>query len=257
MEYIASISYGKDSLAMLEVIAEHSLPLDRIIHVEIMATATIPADLPPMMEFKAKADEIIKNRYGKSVEHIHAPKSYEDYFYYVNRGKKSKNRGKIYGFPLQKGNWCNSRLKVDILEKEQRNAITYIGIAADEKKRFGVLSEFKRSPLVEYGWTEEMCRNWCSENGLLSPIYETSMRGGCWFCHNQGVGQLRLLRKAYPEYWALLLRWDADSPATFKGNGHTVRDFERRFALEETGAIPKDKPFRWKMINQSRNGEDE
>lgn len=42
MEYIASISYGKDSLAMLEVIAEHSLPLDRIIHVEIMATATIP-----------------------------------------------------------------------------------------------------------------------------------------------------------------------------------------------------------------------
>lgn len=133
MEYIASISYGKDSLAMLEVIAEHSLPLDRIIHVEIMATATIPADLPPMMEFKAKADEIIKNRYGKSVEHIHAPKSYEDYFYYVNRGKKSKNRGKIYGFPLQKGNWCNSRLKVDILEKEQRNAITYIGIAADEK----------------------------------------------------------------------------------------------------------------------------
>lgn len=38
MEYIACISYGKDSLAMLEVIAEHSLPLDRIIHVEIMAT---------------------------------------------------------------------------------------------------------------------------------------------------------------------------------------------------------------------------
>lgn len=102
MEYIASISYGKDSLAMLEVIAEHSLPLDRIIHVEIMATATIPADLPPMMEFKAKADEIIKNRYGKSVEHIHAPKTYEEYFYYVNRGKRAKSR-KIYGFPLQKG----------------------------------------------------------------------------------------------------------------------------------------------------------
>lgn len=88
-----------------------------------------------------------------------------------------------------------------------------------------------------------MCRNWCSANGLLSPIYKTSMRGGCWFCHNQGVEQLRLLRKEYPEYWALLLRWDEDSPATFKGNGHTVRDFERRFALEETGAIPKISHF--------------
>lgn len=96
MEYIASISYGKDSLAMLEVIAEHSLPLDRIIHVEIMATATIPADLPPMMEFKAKADEIIKNRYGKSVEHIHAPKTYEEYFYYVSLFEvDSKRKGCI------------------------------------------------------------------------------------------------------------------------------------------------------------------
>lgn len=103
MEYIASISYGKDSLAMLEVIAEHSLPLDRIIHVEIMATATIPADLPPMMEFKAKADEIIKNRYGKSVEHIHAPKSYEDYFYYVNRGKRAKIEAKYMVSHYRKG----------------------------------------------------------------------------------------------------------------------------------------------------------
>lgn len=103
MEYIASISYGKDSLAMLEVIAEHSLPLDRIIHVEIMATATIPADLPPMMEFKAKADEIIKNRYGKSVEHIHAPKTYEEYFLLCKPWKKEQKSRKNICFPLQKG----------------------------------------------------------------------------------------------------------------------------------------------------------
>ena len=49
MEYIASISYGKDSLAMLEVIYQNNLPLDRIVHVEIMATKDITADLPPMM----------------------------------------------------------------------------------------------------------------------------------------------------------------------------------------------------------------
>ena len=150
MEYIASISYGKDSLAMLEVIHRNSLPLDRIVTVEVMATATIPADLPPMMEFKAKADEIIYKKYGIRVEHISAPKSYEDYFYYKCNGKKSKNAGKIYGFPLQKGNWCNSRLKVDVLDKIQKGAVTYIGIAADEPSRFHTLSETKRSPLVEY-----------------------------------------------------------------------------------------------------------
>lgn len=248
MEYIASISYGKDSLAMLEVIHQNGLPLDRIVTVEIMATETIPADLPPMMEFKAKADEIIYKKYGICVEHISAPKSYEDYFYYKCHGKKSKNAGKIYGFPLQKGNWCNSRLKVDVLDKVQKGAITYIGIAADEPSRFHTLSETKRSPLVEYGWTESMCREWCKENDLLSPIYTTATRGGCWFCHNQGINQLRLLRRNYPDLWALLLKWDKDSPVTFKGNGHTVRDFDNRFRMEEQGRVPIGRTFKWKMM---------
>ncbi|MDE6373389.1 MAG: hypothetical protein K2L72_02725, partial [Clostridia bacterium] len=95
MEYIASISYGKDSLAMLEVIKQNGLPLDRIVTVDVMATAKIPADLPPMVEFKAKDDEIIFEKYGITVEHITAPKSYEDYFYYICNGKKSRNARKI------------------------------------------------------------------------------------------------------------------------------------------------------------------
>lgn len=248
MEYIASISYGKDSLAMLEVIHRNSLPLDRIVTVEVMATATIPADLPPMMEFKAKADEIIYKKYGIRVEHITAPKSYEDYFYYKCNGKKSRNAGKIYGFPLQKGNWCNSRLKVDVLDRIQKGAITYIGIAADEPSRFHTLSETKRSPLVEYDWTESMCRDWCKANDLLSPIYTTALRGGCWFCHNQGINQLRKLRRNYPDLWALLLKWDKDSPVSFKGDGHTVRDFDKRFQMEEQAKVPIGRTFKWNLM---------
>ena len=248
MEYIASISYGKDSLAMLEVIHLHNLPLDRIVHVEIKATDTIHADLPPMVAFKEKADKIIYKKYGIRVEHISSPKSYEDYFYSVSNGKKSLYAGKIYGFPMQKGNWCTGRLKQSVLQKVQRNAIVYIGIAIDEPKRFHNLTETKRSPLVEYGWTEKMCREWCEENGLLSPTYETSLRGGCWFCHNQSTAQLRLLRKQYPKLWAKLLEWDLDSPISFKGNGRTVHDHERRFQLQEQAKVPMDRTFRWGMM---------
>lgn len=68
MEHILSLSYGKDSLACLGVIEKLGLPLDRIIHAEIWATDTIPADLPPMIEFKAKADKIIKERYKICIE---------------------------------------------------------------------------------------------------------------------------------------------------------------------------------------------
>lgn len=72
--YTLSLSYGKDSLACLGAIEELGLPLDRIVHAEVWATDTIPADLPPMVEFKKKADKIIKERYGIEVEHVYATK---------------------------------------------------------------------------------------------------------------------------------------------------------------------------------------
>ena len=76
-QYILSLSYGKDSLACLEAIKLLGLPLDRIIHAEVWATDTIPADLPPMVDFKAKADQIILDRYGIKVEHIYATREVE------------------------------------------------------------------------------------------------------------------------------------------------------------------------------------
>lgn len=127
----------------------------------------------------------------------------------------------------------------------------YLGIAADEPER---IARHQKSgfmlPLVELGWDEAYCRQICEENDLLSPIYTDSTRGGCWFCHNQGVDQLRLLRKTYPDLWAILLKWDLDSPTTFKPDGHTVHDYDLRFQLEDEGKVPADRKFRWKMITK-------
>ena len=93
-----------------------------------------------------------------------------------------------------------------------KNTVQYLGIAADEPERISRHTKpGYMMPLLEIGWDEAYCRKWCEENGLLSPIYTTASRGGCWFCHNQGVDQLRLLRRNYPQYWALMLKWDKDS----------------------------------------------
>ena len=130
------------------------------------------------------------------------------------------------------------------------NTVQYLGIAADEPERISRHSvPGKVLPLVDIGWTEADCRKWCEENDLLSPIYTTSARGGCWFCHNQGIDQLRLLRKEYPDLWALLLKWDSDSPVSFKSDGHTVHDYDRRFQAEDEGKVPKDRKFRWSMLD--------
>ena len=140
------------------------------------------------------------------------------------------------------------------------NTVQYLGIASDEPKR---IAKHKDKPgiilpLVDIGWNEKYCREWCEENNLLSPIYTTSARGGCWFCHNQGVDQLRILRKDYPELWQLLLKWDEDSPTSFKPDGHTVHDFEKRFQAEDDGKIkPGDKRFRWKQVLEEKENADE
>lgn len=272
MEHILSLSYGKDSLACLGAIEELGWPLDRIVHAEVWATDTIPADLPPMVEFKAKADKIIKERWGIEVEHIRHRMNYQEMFYRpICRGPA---KGKLKGWPLIKGGWCHYLKIFDKLSP--KNTVSYIGIAADEPNRFHNLTAKKKSPLVEAEWNETYCRKWCEENDLLSPIYTTAARGGCWFCHNQGVDQLRLLRKNYPELWALMLKWDKDSPVTFKPGktiekqitiinadgeeetifekagyepGHTVHDFDERFRLEDEGLlIPGDTKFKWDML---------
>lgn len=282
-QYILSLSYGKDSLACLEAIKLLGLPLDRIVHAEVWATDTIPADLPPMVDFKAKADKIILDRRLYSKKH---------------------EREQIYGFPCTKGAWCNSRLKMaairqidkgyireEILQNSEQearfnengnlwvpdienqgqlvhgtqdkgfsqsaalgakiNTVQYLGIAADEPER--IERHTKPNvilPLVLMGWDEAYCRQWCEENDLLSPIYSTATRGGCWFCHNQGVEQLRQLRHDYPDLWALLLKWDKDSPITFKPNGLTVHDFDKRLFYEDEGKVPADRRFKWRMVDE-------
>ena len=252
MEHILSLSYGKDSLACLGAIEQLGWPLDRIIHAEVWATNTIPADLPPMVEFKGKADRIIYERYGLTVEHYKAKYCFESAFYRTrgDTGRKAKNQGKLYGWPMVRGQWCLQQLKLPALAIATKgDVIQYIGIAADEPNRFHNLTDKKKSPLVEAGWDEAQCRRWCEENDLLSPIYTTATRGGCWFCHNQGVEQLRFLRKNYPEYWGMMLKWDTDSPVTFHPDGRTVHDFDRRFALEDEGLIMPDEYFRWSMLD--------
>ena len=122
-EYVLSLSYGKDSIACIFAIKALGWPLDRIVHAEVWATDTIPADLPPMVEFKAKADEIIYELIGIRVEHLCATRNgekltYEKLFYHIpNRKPGGKfSDGSSAGFPYQKGAWCNDRLKTNTLD---------------------------------------------------------------------------------------------------------------------------------------------
>ena len=258
-QYVLNISYGKDSLACLGACKLLGWRIDRIIHAEVWATDTIPADLPPMTEFKKKADKIIKEHFGITVEHVYATigsekMTYEKMFYHTRT--KGYRKGEIAGFPFHGAPECNAALKRPALQKaesitEESKTVSFVGIAADEKDRLLRLdNERKVSPLAAIGWTEADCMKWCVENDLRSPLYDDMSRGGCWFCHNQTVEQLRQLRHKYPDLWKIFLKWDKDSPVTFKSNGLTLHDYDNRFELEDKNMIPVDKRFRWNKLKE-------
>jgi hypothetical protein len=96
--YVARISYGKDSLKMLDVIVSRGLPLDRITTSDVWATDTISACLPPVEEFKARMDEVIWKKYRIEVEHLCArnpdgsKKTYEQMFYHIPKRKTDSKK---------------------------------------------------------------------------------------------------------------------------------------------------------------------
>lgn len=251
MDYILMLSYGKDSLSCLFAIKKLGLPLTRIIHSEVWATPSVPADYPEVVEFKYLVDLYIKFNFGITVEHYSATSvdgfrssrvCYSDVFYH------KRANGNIHGFPLLKGSWCQ-KLKVNISQYYSKNDIVYLGIACDEVKRIKSNSNIVY-PLVIAGWNENFCYSLCKKHNLLNPSYQFSFRSGCWFCHKQPIAQLRYLKFNYPHLWNILLNWDKDSPFPFHCDGHTVADFDIRFSLEEQKLIDSLSSFRWSSLEK-------
>ena len=127
-EYIARISYGKDSLKMLEVIKSRGLPLDRITTTDVWATDTVSARLPPMDAFVERMDQRIWDMYRIQVEHLCAmnkdgtKKTYEQMFYHVPVRKSGWYRqGTILGFPDLWNPWCQAALKRNAKPQSARN----------------------------------------------------------------------------------------------------------------------------------------
>lgn len=234
MKHIVSYSGGKDSTAMLLKMIEKNMPIDEIVYCEIMATQILGAEYPEMYDYLDKVDEYLMKNLGKKITRIKSDKSFEEQFY--TKKKKGKYKGKIYGFPWNLGAWCNSKLKVVTLDKyfkkQDKEYISYIGIAYDEPDRLARLEKNEKAPLAEWKMTERDCLEYIKEKGLYNPLYDKFKRLGCWFCVKQSLDSLRILRKEYPELWDTLLKWQLDSEVRFRTD-YSVQQLEEKFRIEE------------------------
>ncbi len=232
MRYIASCSFGKDSLAMLMTIVEKGLPLDEVIFVDVRYSETQSGMHPVQEEFVTRAEQILKDKWGIEVTHLRGD-TFLDWFYRVKQ--KGNYVGSIYGFPMTLGGWCNDRLKQRPIKQyyrrfKEEEIHSYIGIAYDEPERHARIKNGS-APLYDYKITEAMAEQMCRDNELLSPMYEISKRDGCWFCPKQPLSQLRQLHQNYPKLWGQLETLQLDSPVSFKTYA-TVQELTLRFDNE-------------------------
>lgn len=191
MKYIASCSFGKDSIATIILAREHNEPLDEIVYCEVMFDKDISGELPEHRDFIYNKAIPIFESWGYKETVLKSEKNYMDCFHHV--ATKGKRIGRKLGFPMSGKCLINRDCKLKPIKEywksQQKEVVQYIGIAVDEPKRLDRIADTKNkvSLLEKYGYTEEMAKQKCIEYDLLSPIYEFTSRGAVGFVLTQGI----------------------------------------------------------------------
>lgn len=241
MKYYVSWSGGKDSTATIILAHLHKIPIDGIVFSEVMFDKSrgISGELPEHIDFiKNKAKPLFES-WGYTVEILHAEKDYLDCFFHVLEKSKDETAiGKYKGWLIAGMCDANRDLKLKPIHRYYKSfdlagkaCTQYVGIAIDEPKRLERLRGTNKISLLErYGYTEQMAFDLCKKYALLSPVYEFSRRGGCWFCPNQGYVEFAYIKRKYPELWEELRRLDKEENVSSHGfrYGKTFSEVDAR-----------------------------
>lgn len=202
---IASVSFGKDSLAMLHLMIEGGNAPDEVVFYDTGAEfdaiyAERDRTLPMLAEHGIRYTELRPRR---------------PFFYDMLAKDVHKRNGSVqhgYGWCGGPCRWGTSE-KTRALDRYARDAgaTVYVGITADESRRISrERAEWKRLPLVEAGMTESDCLAICYERGHDwmqdgVRLYDVLDRVSCWCCRNKNLRELAAMRDYLPDYYARLV----------------------------------------------------
>lgn len=234
MKYIASVSFGKDSLAMLLLILEKDMPIDEIIFYDT------GMEFQAIYNVRNKIVDILKEKNIKFTEL--KPKQPFEYTMF-DKIVKHRNGTESKGY-----SWCGGRCRWGTTEKNKiitkylkekynDDYIEYIGIASDETERIRYGNIHKSYPLVKYNMTEKECLKYCRDRGFnwledKIDLYDVLDRVSCWCCSNKNLKELRNYYKYLHKYWDKLKEFQNKTDRPFKNNKYTIYDLESRFENE-------------------------
>lgn len=233
MKYTASVSFGKDSLAMLLILLEENYPLDEVFFYNTG------------MEFQAIydiRDKIKKTLKDRNILFTEINPSYNFEWKMFEKPVNGKN-GFHYGY-----SWCGgkcrwgTRDKIRAIEKRYKGCMQYVGIASDELKR--IEKEKKPNkifPLIEKLMTEKDCLQYCYDYGFFWEehtvngtirLYDILNRVSCWCCSNKNLKELENIYNYLPEYWDKLKYLQSRTERPFRAN-KTIFDLEQEFKIRK------------------------
>lgn len=226
MRYIASVSFGKDSLAMLLKLIEKKYPLDEVVFYDT------GMEFGAIYHIRDKVKVLLEKNNIKFTElHPQCPFEYKMFYMVVNKGKPNEHKGY---------SWCGGRCrwgtteKLKVLEKYCKNCVEYVGIAADETKRLNKKRNgIKIFPLADWNMTESDCLQYCykmgydwKEEGI--ELYTILDRVSCWCCGNKNLKELYNYYLYLPKYWDRLYEMQKRTNRPFKNN-YTIQQLEDKF----------------------------
>lgn len=196
-QIIASVSFGKDSLAMLLKLLELKYPIDEVVFVDT------GMEFQAIYNIRDRVKVLLEEKNIKYTE-LKFDKPFE-YYMFEHQTKSGKNGYSWCGGVCR---WGTSK-KLQLLNKHCKDHCQLVGVAFDELHR--VKNEKnKKYPLVDLKMTEKDCLEYCyskgfnwNENGV--ELYDILDRVSCWCCANKNLKELENYQKYLPEYWNKIL----------------------------------------------------
>ena len=194
----ASVSFGKDSLAMLLRMLDENWELDKVLFFDTG------------MEFQAIyniRDNVEKILVSKGIQFQVLRPKVPFLYSMLEKNVVSKKNGYHKGY-----GWCGGVTRWGTTEKlksldDVECDTMYVGIAKDEPKRLQRLQGTNKfSPLAFWGMTEQDCLDYCRQKGFNwnedgVDLYSILDRVSCWCCSNKNKKELTNIKKHLPKYW--------------------------------------------------------
>lgn len=239
--YVASCSFGKDSLATILLALENNEPLDKVVFAEVMFSheLNISGELPESIFWINNVAIPKLKEFGVTVDVVRAK---DDYVSVCSRKfKEPKSNGSIYyGVQNSKPCYANTYLKLAPIKTyykaltKEYDIVQYVGIAKDEPIRLKRLEGTNKISLLDkYGYTESMAMQKCLDYNLVNPCYSIGTRGGCWFCFNANLDRFISIRRYYPHYWSALKDLYHRTESRSFVYSRTLQDVEREMDNKE------------------------